>query len=344
MKKLFLLTVIIAMAGILALVGCAQPGPGSSPTTPAATASKPAAEPITLRAVMAWPESQQSNIKFLEWVTKANQAAKGAVVIKIVGGPEAVPFAEQVGALKRGMIDIVHTAGGYYTDVVPEINAILLSQITPSEERKNGYYDLMNKIHQEKGLFYLGRTNAGAPLGCIFINVLIKSPKDLAGLKIRSQPVYDPLLKEYKAVPVNMQTSEIYNAMQQHVVDGFINSPTAGIVSMGFPEVTKYILSSMFYTNPAVVIANLDTWNKIPENDRKVLTDSFIAMEQVATDYWANMFKTEMQKAVDAGMKIIDFAPEDSKSFTDTAYRLSWEVILTKSPQYGPKLKQLSSK
>lgn len=299
---------------------------------------------MTLKAVTAWPTNYPTNAKFLEWVKNANEKGKGQFVINVVGGPEAVPYSEQIQAIKNGVIDFANTAGGYYTNQIPEVYAFQLSRLNPDEERKNGFYDLMAKIHQEKGLIYMGRALAGVPMGYLFINIPAKSTKDLAGLKIRSEIVYDPIIKEVKAVPVTMPIPDIYNAMQQHVIDGFIKPLSSGFVSLGLHEVTKYLVNHTLYRNPTVAIGRLETWNKLPESARKILTDTFIEMESTAVAYAQGIDNNELKKGKDAGLQLIDFPADDAKWFIDTAYKLAWDVTLPKCPQYGAQLQKLSTK
>ena len=76
------------------------------------------AEPITLKAITAWPKNASDNKSldfFLESV--AQQVAKkypGELKINLIGGPEAVKIQDQVQAAQTGMVDIVHTTNAYY--------------------------------------------------------------------------------------------------------------------------------------------------------------------------------------------------------------------------------------
>src|SRR4030066_417965 len=107
-----------------------------------------AAETFTLKAVTAWPKKASDNKSldfFLESV--AQQVAKqypGELKINLVGGPEAVKIQDQVQAAQRGMVDIVHTTNAYYVSLLPEVDAMKLTNFRPWEERANGagaYYN-----------------------------------------------------------------------------------------------------------------------------------------------------------------------------------------------------------
>ncbi len=100
------------------------------------------AEPITLKAVTAWPKTASEFKAFTTFTELVEQmVAKkypGELKIQYIGGPEAVKTMDQVQALQRGMVDMVFTTSAYYVSLLPEVDALKLSNFTPSEERKSG--------------------------------------------------------------------------------------------------------------------------------------------------------------------------------------------------------------
>lgn len=303
-----------------------------------------AQQPVVIKALMAWPENYTSNGTFREWVSRVNETGKGKVQIKVIGGPEAVPLFEQIGALKRGVVDVVNTAAAYYMGTIPEVEAFGLSRLNPEEERARGFYDLMVEIHKQHGLMYLGRMQGVAPLGVLCTKPQVKTSKDLAGLKIRSVPIYDSFLKELKAAPVTIPVPEIYTALERGVVDGFIQPLAGGFTSLGFHEVVKYIVNHYFYQLPGTALVNLEYWNKLPEDTRNYLTNTVKENERNVGKYFLSLHNLEIEKAQKAGVKLVDFPPDDAKQFIEAAYRTGWENLLKKSPKYGPKLRDLSTK
>ena len=92
-----------------------------------------AAETFTLKAISAWPKSAVEYKAWTTWVDMVDQmVAKkypGELKIQYLGGPEAVKTPDQAPALQRGQFDILYTSGAYYTDVLPEIDALKLSNL-----------------------------------------------------------------------------------------------------------------------------------------------------------------------------------------------------------------------
>ena len=66
------------------------------------------------------------------------------------------PF-EVVKNLKDGVIDMANANSAFFTNVVPEADAFKLAELTIQELRKNGGWDCMNKLLNEKAnAYFLG--------------------------------------------------------------------------------------------------------------------------------------------------------------------------------------------
>lgn len=302
------------------------------------------AAPVKLKAVTAWPVGFASVDKFREWVKIVNEKGKNIVEVDILGGPEVTPMPEQFGALKRGVFDLNLSAAGYYMGTVPEAEAFGLSRISPPEERQIGFYDLEDKIHEKHGIKYVGRTMGLVPLGVLCVNKKIERPQELKGMKIRTVIIYDAFMRELGAVPVTIPEPEIYTSLERGVVDGFVAPLASGFTKQGFHEVVKYIIKPYFYQIPTVLLANGKSWDKLPDDARKILVDSIKQIESTTVDYYRNIHETELKKAQELGVKVIEFSPEDAKWFVDTAYRVSWDNLAKKAPANVEQLRKLSVK
>src|SRR5207302_1195520 len=127
----------------------------------AAVALAPAlasAQEVTLRVVSAFPENQYYVKRTVEWIDKANKEGKGVLQMNFIGGPRAIPTFEVGNAVKTGVVDMALTTGAFYTNLMPEADALKLAEVSAAEQRRNGAYDLINKIWQEKAnMYYLAR-------------------------------------------------------------------------------------------------------------------------------------------------------------------------------------------
>jgi TRAP-type C4-dicarboxylate transport system substrate-binding protein len=304
-----------------------------------------AAEPISLKAITAWPKNASDNKSldyFLESV--AQQVAKkypGELKINFIGGPEAVKIQDQVPAAQRGMVDIVHTTNAYYVSVLPEVDAMKLSTLTPWEERASGAWAFYNDLHEKKGLYFLGRIGSDLPFS-LYLTKPIKTA-DLRGFNIRVSPMYLQLVKGLGGNPVVIPPTEVYAALERNVVDGY-GWPTIGIREWGWEKHTKFIVEPSFYSGPHPMVMNLKTWNGLPKKFKDVLNEAAMEAERKIVAYYVDEIKKEIPLLKQAGVQVIDLPPAEKEKFLKVAYDEGWKDVLQKNPETGPKLRDLLTK
>jgi TRAP-type C4-dicarboxylate transport system, periplasmic component len=107
-----------------------------------------AEEKIT--AVHAFPETLIYTQSFLSFVDKVNKAGEGVIKIEVRGGPEAIGMFQQPDAVRDGIVDMVYTPGSFYGGALPEKDALVASNLTAVETRRNGGIELIDRVHQER--------------------------------------------------------------------------------------------------------------------------------------------------------------------------------------------------
>src|SRR2546426_3055222 len=88
-----------------------------------------AAQEVTLRVVSAFPENQYYVKRTVEWIDKANKEGKSVLQMNFIGGPKANPTFEIGNAVKTGAVDMALTTGAYYTNLMPEADALKLAEV-----------------------------------------------------------------------------------------------------------------------------------------------------------------------------------------------------------------------
>jgi TRAP-type C4-dicarboxylate transport system substrate-binding protein len=302
------------------------------------------AQPIVLKAVTAFPKNHLNNDPVPILVEKVNARAQGKLKIDWVGGPEVIASFDQIHAVKGGTIDMnLYYPFGYMKSVMPECEAKGLSELAEWEERKTGAFELWGEIFAKRAnAKYLGRLHNLVPF-MVFSNKKIEKIDDFKGMKIRVMPLYIPFMKALGAAPITIPPTEIHTAMERGVVDGFM-WPNVGMVSWGLQEVTKYVIEpGVFQMEPATMV-NLDKWNKIPKDMQTLMMDIMEDMEYIATMRNALIVEKEDRIRKKAGMKTIQLPPDEAEKFRKICYEKTWELVIKNAPEYGPKLRQLSSK
>jgi TRAP-type transport system periplasmic protein len=298
-------------------------------------------EEVTLKLVSAFPENS-NYVKHLQaWIGNVNSAGKGKLQIEFIGGPKAIPTFEVGKAVSNGVVPMAMTTGAFYTNLMPEADALKLGQLTAAEQRKNGAYDYINKVWREKArLVYLARMVEHTPFH-LYLTKKIAKP-DLTGLKIRITPVYRDFFQSMNASMMQTPPGEVYTALERGTVDGY-GWPIHGIFDLKWDERTKFRVDPGFYNAEVSIIVNLDAYNKLSGEQRAFLDQQGLALEAL-NDHWKRYNAEETARQAKAGIQTIKFDAATSKKYYDTAYEVGWAGIIKVAPETGPKLKKLLSK
>jgi TRAP-type C4-dicarboxylate transport system substrate-binding protein len=229
--------------------------------------------------------------------------------------------------------------GAFYTNLMPEADGFKLNGKPMSEQRKNGTWDYMNQLHNQKlGSQYLARQFHNVPFH-IYLNKKIDKI-DFSGLKIRVTPVYRDVVEALGGTPITTAPGEVYTALERGVVDGY-GWPITGIFDLGWDKVTKFRMEPPFYSVEVNVLVNLDAWKGLNDAQRKLLNDAALWLEDLDREKDAAI-KAERERQAAAGIQALDFGSAASKAFLDRAYEVAWQSVIKRAPETGPKLRQLA--
>ena len=299
------------------------------------------AQEVTLRLVSAFPENGIYVQRMLPWITKVNAEGKGVLQINFLGGPKAIPTFEAGNAVKTGVVDMALNTGAFYTNVMPEADFLKLTQIPVAEQRKNGAFDAINKVWNEKGnTQYLARMVENQPFH-IYTNKKLDKP-DLTGQKIRISPVYRDFFQALNASVVTTPPGEVYTALERGVVDGY-GWPIGGIFDLNWNEKTKFRVDPGFYDAEVSLTMNLPAYKKLTETQRNYLQKQLLALEAQNT-FWTQYGKDETARQEKSGIQAIKFDAATSKAFYDKAYEIGWAGAAKQSPDVAATFKKLFSK
>jgi TRAP-type transport system periplasmic protein len=304
-----------------------------------AAASPAAAQEVTLRAVSAFAEGTEFSRNFERFVEKVNADGKGLIRINYIGGPRAVPPFEVGNAVRTRVVDMANVTGAFYTNLMPEADGFKLNGKPMSEQRKNGTWDYINQLHNQKlGSQYLARQFHNVPFH-IYLNKKIDKI-DFSGLKIRVTPVYRDVVETFGGTPITTAPGEVYTALERGVADGY-GWPITGIFDLGWDKVTKFRMEPPFYSVEVNVLVNLDVWKGLNDAQRKLLNDAALWLEDLDREKDAAI-KAERERQAAAGIQVLDFGPAASKAFLDRAYEVAWQSVIKRAPETGRKLRQLA--
>ena len=294
------------------------------------------AKTYVLNSLTAWPKSASESEQFLKFIDLAQKEAdekyKGELKLIYKGAGEVIDNREQVEALRSGLIDVVFTAGSYYTSIMPEIDLMSLTDKMPWDERADGVFDYLDKLHNKKANAHLlGRVGAGS-LFHLFLTKPINSLADLNGKKIRSSATPVPFLKSAGASPIGMPPPDIYTALERNVIDGYI-LPAETIRDFGLIKPSKYMVFPGFYQPCQYILVNLDKWNALPEHLQALLTKHTEMMAHYNIEKKQELLKEELAAFKESGMQFIDLGPVEGPKFSKQASDALAAAISEKAPE-----------
>jgi len=303
------------------------------------------AQPKVLKAIsyLTMSETELSNVAYKMFMDRVNERMKGGELrIDYIGGPEVIPPGEQMNALSKGVVQFLLTPG-YHTSIVPEVDATLLSEINPLEQRTSGFYDIIVKLHRDRlGVVPLLRADYGTPF-FLFTTVKVEKLKDFSGLKFRSNANYTSFFNKLGIVQVNMPIGELYTALERNLVVGF---PLPVFISqIGLQKVIKFVIDHPWWSGGSMYIyTNAKAWDSLSKQTQDAVMDIAKGVEKDMMPIVNKYYTEERNRLTTAGVNFIKLTPPDGDNLVKIATDTKWEDIIKKAPEIGPKMREMLKK
>jgi TRAP-type C4-dicarboxylate transport system substrate-binding protein len=269
-----------------------------------------------------------------------NEKAKGELEIKLLGGPEVVAVFDQLKALSKGTVDMIHASQAYYAGMVPEgtIPELAKPKFEVKAFRESGIFDMYVQAYLEKsGALFLGNTHIGMPF-YIMSRKPVSKLEDIKGLKMRGfGGLGDILLGELGVSVVRIASAETYEGLQRGIVDGALRN-TISLKELKEFEVMKYILYPPVYAAYGGVWISEKKWNTIPKHLQTMMKEVMVVAEEEARKYFDDMDKANIKEVQEKhGMKVIYLLDSDIAKIGEIRSGAAIKDWISKrAPQYGP--------
>lgn len=101
----------------------------------------------------------------------------------------------------------------------------------------------------------------------------VRTLEDYQGMKVRTSGAWAEIAAEMGASTVTMPGSEVFSALERHVVDGIEWGGPGINVDAGFQKIAKYIVTPGVHqpSGGHECIFNRDAWNSLSEHDQKMI-------------------------------------------------------------------------
>ncbi|MFC1910817.1 TRAP transporter substrate-binding protein DctP, partial [Chloroflexota bacterium] len=253
--------------------------PAPVPTT-TATTPKPATKPIELRWAMDIGVTRERFKQvYGPLFQKMEDASNGSVKVTVYPDQTLCAAVDTFDAVISGVADMAEANHGYVPGRFPLTEIIRLPGLGISSTKAGAYimrdmYDKFPEVRAEYSDLKL-IFNYRLPAQIITtVRTPIRKPEDMKGLKIRTQgAIAGDAIKAMGGVPVLMAMGDVYMALQRGLLDGLISAPDT-LVTRKFYEIEKHLTTVDMGGSTDVCIMNQQSFDKLPANIQKVITDS----------------------------------------------------------------------
>lgn len=246
---------------------------------------------------------------------------------EIFPGAQLGGEAEMMQQARQGALHVGLPATNNLAAMAPSLNVFILPYLAESTEQANYLQDeitpfLVPRVIDEAGVRIVGWENSGWRALFYKSDEPIENPADLADLKMRVPP--NPIMiASYEAWggnPTPIAWAELYNALQQGVVEGGDN-PVTDVIGMKFDEVINR-MTTFHYTILTHPIVVSEVWFQGLSEEHQA---AILRAGEEATDYirwWQPLDEANWwNKAREAGVTIT--AIEDETEWMEKA-RAIW--------------------
>jgi TRAP-type transport system periplasmic protein len=223
------------------------------------------------------PVTHPMNVRAQEAADRILKATGGRVEIQMFPNNQLGSDTDMLSQLRSGAIELFTLSGLILSTLVPpaSINGVGFAfkdydQVWRAMDGKLGAY-VRGEI-EKRGLHPMERIWDNGFRQTTTSTKPIKTPDDFKGVKLRVpvSPLWTSMFTALGASPASINFSEVYSALQTHIVDGQEN-PLSLIESAKLYEVQKYCSLTNHMWDGFWLLANRRAWERLPKDAQEIV-------------------------------------------------------------------------
>ena len=306
------------------------------------------AAPTKLTFSIFFPPTHGQTKAAMDWAKEIEKRTGNKVQITVFPGGTLTNAKQCYSGVVKGISDIGFSLFAYTRGRFPVMAAVDLPMGYPDGKTASRvaheFVKTFNpkELHDVKVLYI----HAHGP-GLLHTKKPVNKIDDLKGMKIRATGFSAKVVKALGGVPVAMPQGGTYEALQKGVVEGTF-SPMEVLKGWKQAEVVKSTTEcySVGYTTTFFVVMNLDKWNALPAEVKKVFDEVSEKYVDIHGQVWDSTDEEGRKYTESLGNKIIPLSDDESARWRK-AVEPAIKDFIANTPngdKYVKKIKELISK
>lgn len=169
---------------------------------------------------------------------------------------------------------------------------------------EGGMLERINAGTTPKGVRVASIAYLGGPAGIFTTNKAVNSIADMADLRMRSlDEAQIAIFKAWGSQGTIVSWSEVPNALQTGVADGYLNPPFVPLL-FGHTGFIKHFTDAAIVPSSRAAIISEDWYQGLPDGDRRTVDDA-IAAADTANREWLKGRSAVLDKLEEAGVAVV---------------------------------------
>ena len=259
------------------------------------------------------PESQS----FFEFAKRIKEKTNGRIEVQVFNNAQLGNERDMLEGCQLGTLDMTKVISSALTGFVPQTKVFDMPYLFRDRAHfhKIATGPIADKFNNEllpkAGFKGLAMLDAGIR-GVYNTKRPITKPEDLKGLKIRV-PESPVLIQTFNTLGANatpLPVGEIYNALQQGVIDAAENAPVF-VNSQKHYEIAKFFSETNHFIIPDFWVMSMKAWQKLPPDLQKIIADTAKDIQQYEFKLWLDSEGKAVATLKEKGMKFnaVNIAP-----------------------------------
>lgn len=326
----------LVLAGVMVAASLAGCGGGSSASATTAAAGGGAPAPAAaasdgkadLNLIIASNQTSQDNPysygmdKFKEVV---EEKSGGKIQVTVHKGTLGENESELIEKLEMGAASIVVASPGFMTSIgVPEVDIFSLNYLFDSFDHWESCLDgefgekMKETVKEKTGNNFRIMSYWTSSVRDYYGKKEVKTPADLKGMTIRTQSsqVQQDFWKACGAIPTSVAWGELYQALQQGVVDSAENDYTSFMLKEHHKtDNGKFISETHHDYTTRLLLMSGNFYDGLTDEQKQWIDEGVAEATKEEREVVYRMFKESKEKVIADGATVTDFADVDIDAF-----------------------------